>query len=188
MQPNKYLKKKKQKTSQCVGCTPDQVNKNLWVDCKGPQVISNMQSRLRIKRDLCPLSTKCNVWTLFGFWLKKKNVTKQNLWQSYLMKIFAVMYISKMIYCLGFALKSRKWGFPGSSAGKEFAWNAGDLGSIPGWEDPLKEGVATLEGWGILRWTKRAQPQRHQGHFLWVQRSQTTWRVVNRLMQLMQNA
>ena len=24
------------------------------------------------------------------------------------------------------------WGFPGSSAGKEFACNAGDLGSIPG--------------------------------------------------------
>ena len=29
-------------------------------------------------------------------------------------------------------------GFPGGSAGKESACNAGDLGLIPGWEDPLK--------------------------------------------------
>ena len=40
-------------------------------------------------------------------------------------------------------------GFPGSSAGKEFACNVGDLGSIPGlglvlgWEDPLEKGKAT---------------------------------------------
>ena len=34
-------------------------------------------------------------------------------------------------------------GFPGSSAGKESACNAGDPGSIPGLEDPLEEGVAT---------------------------------------------
>ena len=34
-------------------------------------------------------------------------------------------------------------GFPGSSAGKESACNVGDLGSIPGLEDPLEEGMAT---------------------------------------------
>ena len=34
-------------------------------------------------------------------------------------------------------------GLPGSSDGKESAYNAGDLGSIPGPEDPLREGVAT---------------------------------------------
>ena len=34
-------------------------------------------------------------------------------------------------------------GFPGGSAGKESACNAGDLGSIPGLEDPLAEGMAT---------------------------------------------
>ena len=33
-------------------------------------------------------------------------------------------------------------GFPGSSAGKESACNAGDLGSIMGWEDPLEKGKA----------------------------------------------
>ena len=41
-------------------------------------------------------------------------------------------------------------GFPGSSAGKESASNAGDLGSIPGWEDPLEEGMATHSS--ILAW------------------------------------
>ena len=34
-------------------------------------------------------------------------------------------------------------GFPGSSAGKEPACNAGDLGLILSWEDPLEEGIAT---------------------------------------------
>ena len=41
-------------------------------------------------------------------------------------------------------------GFPGSSAGKESACNAGDPGSIPGREDPLKEGMATHSS--ILAW------------------------------------
>ena len=37
-----------------------------------------------------------------------------------------------------------------SSAGKESAFNAGDLGSIPGWDDPLEEGMATHTS--ILAW------------------------------------
>ena len=41
-------------------------------------------------------------------------------------------------------------GFPGGSAGKESACNVGDLGSIPGWEDPLEEGMATHSS--ILAW------------------------------------
>ena len=43
--------------------------------------------------------------------------------------------------------------FPESSAGKESTCNAGDLGSIPGWEDPLEEGKATHSSvvpWRIL--------------------------------------
>ena len=39
-----------------------------------------------------------------------------------------------------------KRGFPGSSRGKEPACHAGDIrgmGSIPGWEDPLEEAMAT---------------------------------------------
>ena len=41
-------------------------------------------------------------------------------------------------------------GFLGGSVGKEFACNAGDLGSSLGWEDPLEEGLATHSG--ILAW------------------------------------
>ena len=33
--------------------------------------------------------------------------------------------------------------FPGGSDGTESAYNAGDLGSIPGQEDPLEKGMAT---------------------------------------------
>ena len=33
--------------------------------------------------------------------------------------------------------------FPHGSAGEESTCNAGDLGSIPGWEDPLEKGKAT---------------------------------------------
>ena len=33
-------------------------------------------------------------------------------------------------------------GFPGGSAGKESTCNSGDLGSIPGLEDPLEKGTA----------------------------------------------
>ena len=45
------------------------------------------------------------------------------------------------------------WGFPGSSMVKNLpahAGDAGDAGSIPGWEDPLKEEVATHSS--ILAW------------------------------------
>ena len=41
-------------------------------------------------------------------------------------------------------------GFPDSSAGKESACNAGDLGSTVGWEDPLEKGKATHSS--ILAW------------------------------------
>ena len=41
-------------------------------------------------------------------------------------------------------------GFPGGSDGKESTCNAGDLGSIPGWEDSLEEGMATHSS--ILAW------------------------------------
>ena len=41
-------------------------------------------------------------------------------------------------------------GFLGGSDVKESACNARDLGSIPGWEDPLEEGMAIHSG--ILAW------------------------------------
>ena len=54
---------------------------------------------------------------------------------------------------------SSRWGFPGSSDGKESACNAGDLGLIPGsgrQEDPLEKGLAThssIPAWEIP-WTE----------------------------------
>ena len=41
-------------------------------------------------------------------------------------------------------------GFPGGSDSKESACNAGDLGLIPGWEDPLEKGMTTHSS--ILAW------------------------------------
>ena len=41
-------------------------------------------------------------------------------------------------------------GFPDNSVGKESTCNAGDPGSIPGWEDPLEKGKATYSS--ILAW------------------------------------
>ena len=41
-------------------------------------------------------------------------------------------------------------GFPGGSDSKESACNAGDLGSIPGLEDPMEKGMATHSS--ILAW------------------------------------
>ena len=41
-------------------------------------------------------------------------------------------------------------GFPGGSAGQESAFYSGDLGSIPGLEDPLEKGKATHSS--ILAW------------------------------------
>ena len=54
--------------------------------------------------------------------------------------------------CLGlplFLTTSYK-GFPGGSAGKESICNAGDLGSILGWEDPLEKGMATHSS--VIAW------------------------------------
>ena len=47
-------------------------------------------------------------------------------------------------------------GFPGGSDGKEFAYNAGDVGLIPGLEDPLEKEMAThssIPAWRIS-WTE----------------------------------
>ena len=41
-------------------------------------------------------------------------------------------------------------GFPGGSDGRESACNAGDLGMILGWEDPLEKGMDTHSR--ILTW------------------------------------
>ena len=53
-------------------------------------------------------------------------------------------------------------GFPSCSASKEPSCNVGDLSLMPGWEDPLEEGIATHSSnlaWRIP-WTE--QPGRLQ--------------------------
>ena len=42
------------------------------------------------------------------------------------------------------------WGFPGGSDSKESICNAGDLGSILGWKDPLEEGMVIYSS--MLAW------------------------------------
>ena len=46
-------------------------------------------------------------------------------------------------------------GFPSGSAGKEFACNAGDLGSIPGFRKSPGEGKGypLLVFWPVIPWT-----------------------------------
>ena len=47
--------------------------------------------------------------------------------------------------------------FPGGSVVKNMPANAGDAGSIPGWEDPLEEGMASHSSslaWRIP-WTEK---------------------------------
>ena len=49
-------------------------------------------------------------------------------------------------------------GFPGSSDGKASDYNAGDLGSMPGREDPLEKEMAnhsSIHAWKIP-WTKES--------------------------------
>ena len=56
--------------------------------------------------------------------------------------------------------------FPGGSAGKESAWKVGNLDSIPGWEDPLEEGMEThssVLAWKIP-WTEEPDGLLSMGH------------------------
>ena len=45
-----------------------------------------------------------------------------------------------------FNLRSPFCSFPSGSNGKESTCSVGDLGSIPGWEDPLEKEMATRDG------------------------------------------
>ena len=57
-------------------------------------------------------------------------------------------------------------GFPGGSADKESSCNVGDLGLIPGWEDPLEKGKAihsSILAWKIP-WTVQSMGLQRAGH------------------------
>ena len=60
---------------------------------------------------------------------------------------------------------------PGGSDGKEFACNAGDLGSTLSWEDSLEEGMATHSS--ILAWRISMDRGAWQATVLGVIESQT---------------
>ena len=58
-------------------------------------------------------------------------------------------------------------GFPCGSAGKESTHNVGDLGSIPGWEDPMEKGKPThcsILAWRIS-WTLQLMGLQRVGHY-----------------------
>ena len=58
------------------------------------------------------------------------------------------------------------WGVPCGSAGKESACNAGDLGLMPGQEDPLENGMAahsSIPAWRIS-WTEAPGSLSPWGH------------------------
>ena len=62
------------------------------------------------------------------------------------------MYIPFCLFVPIYILPEENMGFPGDSDGKEAICNVGDLGSIPSWEDPLQEGMATyssIPAWRI---------------------------------------
>ena len=57
--------------------------------------------------------------------------------------------------------------------GKEYAYNAGALGSIPGQEDPLEKGMAThssILAWQIL-WTEEPDGLQFMGSQSWTRLS-----------------
>ena len=58
----------------------------------------------------------------------------------FLLSEFCIFHIQILLFIL---LRSHL-GFPGSSAGKESACNAGDLGSLD-WEDSLDEGIHPMD-------------------------------------------
>ena len=67
--------------------------------------------------------------------------------------MFSRLYLSQLLFLVSFALVHSFHPFldcPGGSDGEESACNAGDLGLILGWGDPLEEGMATHSS--ILAW------------------------------------
>ena len=53
-------------------------------------------------------------------------------------------------------------GFPGGSDGKASVCNSGDLGSIPGWEDPLEKEMAAHSSILALKISCTEEPGRLQ--------------------------
>ena len=77
------------------------------------------------------MTTKCNTESLISSCNAKKSQMTL-LWKSNFKMCWVLNnYIIPMLVT---------WGFPCSSVGKEYACNAGYLGSLPGWGRPPREG------------------------------------------------
>ena len=95
-------------------------------------------------------------YPLLNIYLEDLKVFSHFLAWSYVLKIFKAFYIAYLKCCkiqfhrIKLVIKFNhlnlliRMGFPGSSAGKELACNAGDLGSIPGLGRPPGEGNGYL--------------------------------------------
>ena len=106
---------------------------------------------------------------MFGCFVKEDScLFRENLCASQSSMLTLDIFMDKWIRhfsmsCLGSCCKVNRWkskflrkGFPGGSDGKESACNTEDLGSIPGWKDPLEKEMATYSSilaWGIP-WTE----------------------------------
>ena len=129
-----------------------------------------------IQNQCLPLKTEFNeLWLIhetqqniaIGLWPwpKRKGESQERVWnQSWKGEILGLCLpsigsIGSVYICVCFSLISLSGlyadsyveGFPGGSAGKESACNAGDPGSIPWLGRPLKEEMATHSS--ILAWT-----------------------------------
>ena len=79
----------------------------------------------------------------FGWWWQLFFLLYYNILYSYPILSWTLFELQEFVeYC--------NVGFPGDSASKESACSVGDLGLIPGWEDPLEKGMSTHSR--ILDW------------------------------------
>ena len=88
-----------------------------------------------------------------AWWATVHGVAKSRTWLSTL-SLSVSLPIVKCIYIYIIIV----WGFPGGSEVKTSASNAGDLGSIPGQEDPLEKEMVThcsIFAWRIP-WTEES--------------------------------
>ena len=79
---------------------------------------------------------------LSWFYIFVKKTSWVHLWVlCCILSIYMLVPLTSTILCWLLKLYSKSWGFPGSSAGKESACNAGDPGSIPGLGKAAVEGI-----------------------------------------------
>ena len=109
-----------------------------------------LQDLLRWKLPIDPQVCYINVKS----YIYRKMYLMKKLWSQFYFSYLLVPCLSTRWKQLQYSLYGRQ--ASGGLDGKESACNAGDLGSIPGWEGPLEKGMATYSSilaWRIL-WTE----------------------------------